>query len=148
MAAATDVFIINGSATKTIRVLNITFTMTTTAGSGATLNIALVKRSTANSGGTFTSLNLVPHDSANSASTATVLSYTANPTVGTLVGAIRAFRYSVQTANTVIVCDWDFGVRPSQALILRGVAQGFAINLNGGSFTGGVASIDVEFTEE
>lgn len=148
-ATATDIFIINGSATKTVRILCLSFEMTTTSGSGASVNISLIKRSTANTGGTSTTLSNVAHDSNSAASTCTVLAYTANPTaVGTAVGAVRSFRYSVPAANTIDPVSLFFGDRPGQAIVLRGVAQSLAINFNAGSFTGAIISIDVEWSEE
>src|SRR5689334_4986236 len=89
-ASATDIFTITGSASKTIRVVEIALIGTqTTAG---VVGIQLVKRSTANSAGTSSAPTVVPHDSASAAGTATVLAYTANPTTGNLVGVVRATR--------------------------------------------------------
>lgn len=148
-ATATDVFVISGSATKTIRITNISFSMTTTSGSGGAINLSLIKRSSANSGGTFASSTVVPHDSANASATATVVSYTANPTsLGTTVGVVRSSRYAVVGQNTAFITTWGFGTRPGQAVVLRGVSQSLALNFNSGSFTGAVADVDVEFTEE
>lgn len=88
-ATATDIFIVQGSATKTIRVIAVkVFATQTTAGAG---NIFLLKRSTANTGGTTVATTRVPLDSQYPAATATVQHYTANPTVGTLVGNIDAY---------------------------------------------------------
>ena len=53
-SSATDVFTITGSATKTVRVTRIEITATTTAATPAALDVLLLKRSTANSGGTST----------------------------------------------------------------------------------------------
>lgn len=148
VASATDVFTITGSATKTIRVTRVEFTATTTSGSGTAANLSLIKRSTANSGGTSSTANIAPHDSTNAAATAVVRSYTANPTLGTTTGIIRNKRYAVPTANTVILVEWNFGDRPSQAIALRGTSEILAVNLGGNTITGGTASINVEWTEE
>ncbi len=147
-ASATDVFTITGSATKTVKVthLEVSAVQTTSANAG----IVLLKRSTANSGGTSTNPAKVPHDSNNPAATATVAAYTANPTTGSLVGNIRANKIFVSTAGSlgqeVIM---DFGQRPGgQALTLRGAAESLSINLGGVTLAGGSFSIDVEWTEE
>lgn len=148
-AAATDVFTIYGSASKTIRILRIHFTFTTTSGSGAAANISLIKRSATNTGGTSASVTAVPYDSNNAAATATVLSYTVNPTsLGAAIGAIRSIRDAIVASNTINQVLWDFGNRPSQAIVLRGTSQGLVINLNGATVTGSIADIDIEWTEE
>ena len=147
-AAATDMFTITGSATKTIRVLRIDISATqTTAGENT---IVLLKRSTANTAGTSTAPTAVPHDSASAAGTATVLAYTANPTTGTLVGNLRSRKIAFQgaTGTTSDVAVFDFGNRPGQAIVLRGVSQVLALNLNGATITGGSCAISVEWTEE
>ena len=146
--AATDIFTITGSATKTIRVLKVKVSgVATTA---QTISVFLLKRSTANSAGTSTAPQLVPHDSNSAAPTATVLGYTANPTTGTLVGNLRqdrfTFNLSTNTAQPPLVLD--FGDRPGQAVVLRGVAQVLAFNLGGVSLAGGSVSLSIEWTEE
>lgn len=146
-ASATDVFTITGSASKTIRVTKIEMSATqTTAGNNEVL---LVKRSTANSGGTSATPTIVPHDSSSAAGTAVVRSYTANPTTGTLVGAVASVKMFVSTTATENQKQiWDFGIRPSQAIVLRGTSQVLAINLNAATWTGGSISVYLEFTEE
>ena len=148
-AAATDVFTITGSAGKTIKILRVELSGTTTAGSGLSVNASLVKRSTANSGGTSVATAITPHDSANSAATATVLQYTANPTLGTSVGSPRSKRYSMATAGSLVAdAIWDFRTRPSQAVVLRGTGQVLAINLGGATITGPLIHCNIEWTEE
>lgn len=148
-ATATDIFTITGSATKTVRVTRIVISgVQTTAGIGS---ILLIKRSTANSAGTSAAMTAIPHDSNNAAATATALSYTVNPTTGTAVGTLRSEKYLVAAPastsdQTSLV--WDFGNRPGQAIVLRGIAQVLAVNLNGVTFTGGSFSCYIEFTEE
>lgn len=157
-ASATDIFTITGSATKTIRVTHIEITATTTSATPAALDVLLLKRSTADTGGTSTgSPTPVPHDSANAAVSATVLAYTANPTTGTLVGtAIRNQKF-FQTLATYTATDfpakdsltWDFGNRPGQAIVLRGIGDVLAINLNGVTATATASfNIALEWTEE
>jgi hypothetical protein len=148
-AAATDVFTIQGSATKVIRITSMRFTVSTTAGSGILANISLVKRSTADTAGTSTTATVVPHDSGNAAGTAVVRGYTANPTLGTAVGPIRAVRYAATPAavpNQEIIMD--FGTRPAQAIVLRGTAEQLCFNLGGATITGPIADFNVEWTEE
>lgn len=145
---ATDFFTITGSATKTVRVTEISVAFT---GGGVVVAVQLVKRSTANSGGTSTLLTNVPHDSNNAAATATVRSYTANPTLGTLVGVMRADKtdspLTTSTTNPEGVFYKFFG-GPQQPIVLRGTSQVLAFNLNGVTLSGGTAVCYVEWTEE
>jgi hypothetical protein len=148
-ASATDIFIITGSATKTIRVLKIEIYATqSTAG---VANIFLVKRSTANTGGTFVTGTKVPHDSNFAAATATVGNYTASPTLGTLVGNIKIHRGMIPATATALnnpIATWTFGNASGGAIVLRGTNELLAVNLNGVTISGGVFVIRVEWTEE
>lgn len=149
-ASASDIFTITGSASKTVRVTRVQISGTATA--AVTVPIALVKRSTANTGGTSAASNIIPHDSANTVASATVLYYTANPTTGTLVGIMRqqymTFSTGTSSAVDASVSIFDFGVRNGQAVVLRGTAQVLAVSLLGTTVTGGLVTVDIEWTEE
>ncbi len=148
-AAATDIFTITGSATKTIKISLVRCSISTTAGSGIVMNATLLTRSTANTLGTSTTAANVPLDSTNAAATATVRSYTANPTLGTLVGAVRAKRSFAGTAGSnQDEAIWDFGNRNGQGLTLRGITQVASVNIQGVTITNPVADCNVEYTEE
>lgn len=148
-ASATDVFTITGSASKTIKITRISVTGSTTAGSGVLVNLQIIKRSTANSGGTSTTLTNVPHDSTSAAATATVRSYTANPTLGSTVGTIRAERVAFESTSVIASrLNWDFGTRGAKNIVLRGTSEVIAINLSAKTVTGGSLSIDIEWVEE
>lgn len=148
-ATPTDVCTLTGSASKTIRVTSVQFNGSTSSGSGLLSSVQLIKRSTANSAGTSASITAVPHDSASAAATATALSYTANPTLGTTVGNIRATRISYQSAaGNAPILTWEFGNRPTQAVVLRGTSQVLAVNLNSVTVTGGSISCSFEWSEE
>jgi hypothetical protein len=152
-ATATDIFTIAGSATKTIRVTKLVVEMTETT--AATETILLIKRSAANTGGTVAHPTGVPNDSNNAAATAVITTYTANPTtlgaaVGTMVTRLArippATAFTVPPSETgIILVD---AVRPSQAIVLRGVAQVLAINFGGGTAAGNSTGYYVEWTEE
>lgn len=144
----TDVFAITGSSSKTIKIHKIKLTGTTTSGSPIKTRISGIKRSTANTGGTFVSANKVPHDSNNAAATATVGHYTANPTLGTAVGTVRA--ESLGITNSGISggsVEWIFNTEYYQPLLLRGISEQLTINLNGTTVTGSVMSISIEWSE-
>ena len=157
-SSATDIFTITGSDTRTIRVTRISITATTTSATPAALDVLLLKRSTANTGGTSTgSPTPVPHDSQAAAVSATVLSYTANPTVGTVVGtALRNVKF-FQTLATSTATDfpakdaieWTFGNRAAEPIVLRASTEVLAINLNAVTATATASfNIDIEWTEE
>ena len=144
----TDIFTIYGSSTKTIRITRIALTATQTT--AAQRDVLLIKRSTANTGGTSTAVNAVPHDSTSSAATASVKSYTLNPTaLGTAVGTLRSRKVYIGTttgnSDELII---EFGPINAQEIILRGTAEGLAINLNSIASTGNLFDISIEWTEE
>jgi hypothetical protein len=146
-ATATDIFTIKGSGTKTVKVTQIS--ISGVAGTAITVPVDLLLRSTADTGGTSTTPTLVKHDSTNAAATAVVNAYTVNPTTGTLVGSIRSERVTfpltaVAPAKTV----YDFGVGPSQPIVLRGAAEQLCINLNAATVSASLINISIEFTEE
>jgi hypothetical protein len=147
VALATDVWILNGSATKTVRIRKIELIGSQTTGGYFT--VILQKRSTANTGASA-NVQRVPNDSLSAASTVTYQSYTANPTaLGTNIGSIRTEKIffpaaTLGTTKTV----WEFGNSFDQALTLRGVGEGLALNLGGVTLTGGSLSFNVVWTEE
>ncbi len=146
-ATPSDVVILNGSGTKTVRVTRIEVSIGATAAGFA--DIVLIKRSAANTSGSSTTPTPVPNDSTNAAATAVVSVYTANPTPGAAVGNVRWVKAGVTAADGVVTQAWHFGVTNDQAIVLRGTAQGLAINLNGDALLSGeVFSYSIEFTEE
>lgn len=151
-ASATDVFTVYGSASKTIRIRRFTISGTNTGNTNA--NILVAKRSAVNTGGTSGAVTAVPVDSTNAAATATVLSYTGNPTTGTLVGNVITrlfFLASLSSLNVSTPVVFDFGQEGTQALVLRGTSEGAALNMGGvniGVLSATVLYITVEWTEE
>jgi hypothetical protein len=151
-ATATDIFTITGTATKTVRVTHIEISGTQTTASEVVFQ--LIKRSTANTGGTSTAPAGTPHDSNNAAATATIAAYTANPTaLGTAVGSpVRATRIFIPVSGTTAIATpyvWDFGsYAGSQAIVLRGITQVLAVSLNSTTVSGGSFNITVQWTEE
>lgn len=147
-AAATDIFTITGSATKVINILRIYVSATSSAGTIANLN--LLKRSTANSAGTSAIVTTVPMDSTNAAGTAVVRIYTANPTLGTLVGNVRTTKFASSVVSptnpSLLAYIEDFDLR-GQSLVLRGTSQVFSVNFNGGTLAGNSFSIAIEWIE-
>lgn len=150
-ASATDVFTIYGSATKTVRVVSFFISGTNTANTNAV--VIVNKRSTANTGGTSASVTAVPLDSNNASATATVKSWTTNPTLGTLIGSLvgdLVFLPALSSTNPVEQLNFDFG-NNGQPIVLRGTSEGAALNMNGvniGILSATTLYISVEWTEE
>lgn len=153
-SAATDLACITGSATKTIRVQYIRIS----GSSGTLVNvpITILKRASADTGGTpATSTALpVPYslDSSNAAASATTIAYTANPTLvdatpGILDNDIVAF-VTTGTASTNGAIIFDYTARNfMQAPVLRGIAQQICVNLNAITVTTGSVNISFRWTE-
>lgn len=149
-ATPTDMVTITGSATKTVRVLRVELSTTqTTAGINT---FFLVKRSTANSAGTSASATVIPHDSTNAAGTATVLSYTVNPTLGNTIGNIRASKLLTPAPASVQfgIYQWDFDGRTGgQGIVLTGTSQVLALNFNAAALPAGLnVNCTITWTEE
>ena len=150
-ATPTDMFVIVGSDTKVVKILKITLWATqTTAGS----NTFYLKRySTANTGGTSSAITTVTLDTTNEAPSATVKRYSANPTLGTLVGSLEIVRAYTPTASAstlqpIIVWDYDTGSQ-GQPITLRGVSEQISVNFNGAALPAGLSiSCFIKFTEE
>lgn len=158
--AATDIFILPGSATKLIRVLCVEIWATTTAATAAAIDILLLKRSTADTGGTTTgSPTPTAHDINAPTSDVVPLIYTSTPPspLGTLVGtAIRTAKmlpalatYTATDFPSIVPLVWYFGNRPGQGIVLRGITDILAINLAGGTTpTGPLFDMSFEWTAE
>lgn len=150
-SSATDFFTLTGSATTTVRVNRVECSGISTA--AATASIEALRRSTADTGGTATNPTATPHDANDPAATAVVAAYTANPTVGTLVGSLRAGKLTTNTAASSAFGTsslvWNFGDGQNEEVTLRGAAQQFALNGVGASFSSGTAlQCAVTWTEE
>lgn len=147
--ATSHFLVLAGSATKTLRVVH-----TECSGFATTaLNeqITAEMDSAADTGDAGTALTATPHDSTNVAATGTVLKHTTSPTPGALVGLVRAGALMLGNAATVIptTLSWDFGNRPGeQEIVLRGVAQEFALNASAAFGAGGSVGCVVSWTEE
>jgi hypothetical protein len=153
-ATPTDVFTITGSASRTVRIKKVSFSGTQTTSNDQA--ILLIKRSTADTGGTSAAVTAVPNDSNDAAASATALSYTANPTLGTTVGTVRSTKLLVTgdapgNNGQYFWSEkvWTFGDNGDKEIILRGTAEVLAVNLNAtATMAGSSLNIDIEWTEE
>jgi hypothetical protein len=146
VATPTDLITIHGSATKNVRVVSVFVTTTTT--SAGSIELKLVKRSTADSGAGFNPATAVPFDSADGAATANVGHWTTNPTLGTAVGNTNIVRIATPVATPAsfagIVEDagkellpWYANSLLDKPIVLRGVAQALAVHFGGLSLVAG-----------
>jgi hypothetical protein len=137
-SSATDIAVLSGNATNTV-VVTRAFVQCTQTTSG-TFTVRFLIRTTADSGGTSSTITGYTFDQNNSNTTAvsTVLTYTANPTVND--GTNRLIDSQLITAvSTSATSPNDFALwqpRMGQSVILRGTAQQLAINLNGATVSG------------
>ena len=157
VATPTDALVMQGSATKTVRIKRIHISGQATA-QGA-MPVQLIRR--LSTGGTIgsavlTAITAGQHDNNDAAPTATI------STVGT------ANYTTVQTANGLLCTDrlglsalatgaagvnqdviWEFATRSDKALILRGTTDYIMINFNGAAIpSGGVVDFEIETEED
>lgn len=153
-ASATDLACITGSASRVTRVKQVTFSGV--AGTLVTIPVTVLKRASANTGGTPAATTALPVpypvDSQNAAATATTIAWTANPTiVDTAPGILAARNASLNTTSALVagpplVFDWT-NTPFSQSPTLRGVAQQLCVNIGATSPSSGVVNISFLWTE-
>ncbi len=145
---ATDIASIGGSDSKTITITKIV--ITGNAGTAITSDVSIIKRSSANSGGTSSTATAVPYDSQDPAATAVVKSYTANPTIGTATGTIAGAKLVVPsvagTFAAPLTFEWGKNLL-SKPKILHGIAESLCVNLNGGTILSSSLNIFIEWSE-
>lgn len=148
-ASATDVFTLTGNANTTVTVNELWVSCTATA--TGTIELLVIKRSTADTAGTSASVTAVPNDSQNPAAGATALSYTANPTTGNAVGTVLAYKHPCQAVGSGNYAVTRVRFNESgqgQPITLRGTAQQLVVNLNGATITGGGFDIGMSWNEQ
>lgn len=150
-ALGTDIFTIQGSNSKVIRIKHIS--IDGNSQQTATRTVTLLKRSSPNTGGTSTILTATPFDSFNDLSQATVRYYTANPTtLGTLIGPIHNEKLVIAAAGANTIEDkLDYGTMGEnvmQDITLRSSNEIFAVNMNGVTTANNTMNIDIVWTEE
>src|SRR5581483_5864993 len=120
-SSTTDIAVLPGNASNTVLVTRVTLTCTqSTAGE---INVELLKRSTADTGGTSSGFTEVPDDSSYAAASSALLSYTGTgPSVGTAVGDLDNAQVGCMAAGTATPND-IYIFRPAKPIVLRGTAQ-------------------------
>lgn len=147
---ATDVFTINGSNTKIIRILEIElFLERTTVGA---VPVTLIRRSTSNTGGTSATFGAIAQDPNDPTSSGNVTLYTANPaTLGTSPGNVGVTYLNGSAATTPTQNGWKieflydgFG----KGVVLRNANQHIACNFGGVTVAGGILLMNITWVEE
>lgn len=133
-SSPTDSVVVFGSDTNPIYVYGFAIDGQATALSSQVLSMA--KRSTADTGGTPVTLTLGAFNSASSPSTARVVQYTSNPTLGTLDSYLFKWTQVFNSGLTGIVgiSPTTFStpqLSPNFPIILRGSNECVAINFGG-----------------
>ena len=144
-ATPTELFNISGATGKVIRIKKIALDLTSTV--SGKINVALIKRSTAASGGTSASGTVNQFDSADVTASASILSFTANPTVGTTTSIAEVF--SLPSAANPVPIVRDYSNRNDESIILR-AGEFLGINGLGSALPNADARINctIEWTEE
>lgn len=144
--APTDVLVITGSATRTVRVLQINLWTTQTDPNLSEWFI--IRRSTDDSGGTPASLTPRVHDTTDAAATAAIREYLANPTLGTSAGILaRAKIYAWGPGSLLVPASvsvqpgytFDFTMGgQAKGITLRGTSDILVVNFNGATLPPGL----------
>lgn len=153
-AAATDFFTITGAPGKKITVNRIMVSGIATAATAVPLSV--IKRSTANSGGTSTSPTAVPMNSnfpfAPPGAVATIRAYTANPaSLGTAVGTVSAARIILSTASASVgstPLEFNFERMYHAPVMLLDATEVLALNYGGATAAGNAIDLMIAWTEE
>ena len=161
-SSATDLICISGSATKTIRLQRIR--LSGTAATLITAPFTILRRASLDSGGTAASTTANPANTIQSmdpstypvsAATATLVSYTANPTINdtspTYIDSASITLTGTATSTVIVPATFDFGVYIEDLIAaptLRGTAQQICVNLNSTSISTGLINGTIVWTEE
>lgn len=156
-ATPTDLVTLTGSDTKTVVVTSFVIGIQSTASALQTLD--LLRRSTASTGGTATTLTAALYDSTQDAATAVAKIWTAAPTLGDSAGLLKTI---VAASSTLSLGPTLLGINftnntlltPQLAndfrrpIILRGAAESINLNYKGAALTAGFAACGfIEWTE-
>jgi hypothetical protein len=154
VTGATDVWCIDASATKSISIRRLELSGVATA--ATQVPVTFIRRNTVDTG-TAGTPNITANNTGNPTSTATLVSYTANPTITDTTShqTIRAGYLLLGTAAvpTGFPIAWNFGTAVDGynqgADLTKGTTQQFCINLGATALGGGqLLEGYVEWTEQ
>lgn len=145
-ATATDFFVIAAGASKLIRLERLRISGSATA--AAMITIDGIKRTALNSGGTSTAQGgfTANHNVTNITTTATAITYTANPaSLGAGNRVARRANWFIPAVGTPALNDelvWDWGPPWGEEVVLRGDSpnvERFALNFGGAAVPAGLS---------
>jgi len=146
----TDIFCLRGSDSKVVRVRSIY--IAAHANSATQVDLLLLKRLTANTGGTTSTITSVALDSLDPAASGALVSYTTSPTtLGTPTGnlAVPQLVFSTNSGGAGYPVNLDFGTHGGKSVVLRGAAQSLCANFNGAALPASAGiNIEMSWTEE
>jgi len=149
-ASATDIFTITGKPGRVITINQIQISGIAT--SATAIPISIIKRSTANTGGTAAAVTAVPMDTGMpSVAGASVQSYTANPTTGNAVGNVSTARLILSTASASVGSSpivFSFERMYMRAPSLRDATESLCVNYGGATAAGNSLDISISWIEE
>lgn len=147
---ATDIVTLTAAPSVVAKILEASV-LVFAGGSAAYVDVSIVKRSAANSGGTSGSVTPTPMKTDNPAAAVAVASYTVNPdSLGASLGIIQTKKIAAPTSVTPVVtvpAQFKFGDDSGQALTIEG-SEVAAINLNAAVPASSSADVFVRWTEE
>jgi hypothetical protein len=145
-ASATDIMAFFGNASSTVQINKIR--ITGSVGTAGSFEAFLIKRSTANTGGTSSNFSVALHESSDAVNNSTPIAYTANPTPGTSAGTFRRWYQYLPTSSSgpadEYVVEFTDNGKP---IILSGTSQGIVLNLNGVTLVAANVIVNIEWTE-
>lgn len=145
-SSTTDNAVLPGNASNTVLVTRVIVSCTQTTAGNVTLS--LIKRSTADTSGTSSSMTAVADDSTFSAASSAPLSYTGTgPTAGTAVGNVDTYQLGCMATSTASPNDIYILDRRLKPIVLRGTAQELAVNFGNAAITGGNLTVTFEWEE-
>lgn len=155
-SAATDIFCINASSTRNISVREIM--LSGTAGTAITTPVLVYRRVSLDTGGTAATSLAAPAAvamiSTDPASSATLIAYTANPTVvdaspSLLEAPAVSFSVTTGTNSPVLIYGGtNVDIQSKGFDLLKGSTQQICLNLNAVSITSGVLSVGMKWVEQ
>jgi hypothetical protein len=151
VATPTDIITLTGSANKKIRITKIGIAGAATA--AALADMYVIKRLTANTGGTSTNPTATKYDTNDPTPSGVISLYTANPaSLGTAANLECAKLYLPASATPAVEpthYEREYGIAEAQCPALRGVAESLCINFNGAALAAGSSFyFYIEWTEE
>jgi hypothetical protein len=137
-----------GSATKQVRVRDISINGDATTAGGMTF--ALMKTTTAPTGGTSASAGDVANQSTDTPTAVAPLIYSAVPTTGTVAGNIEAAILGfplISAANPATSLRYG-AIDDTKSIVLTGIAQCIELNMAGTVPTGAQMAVGINWTEQ